>query len=107
MNNLHVWFMKLAMDLVIKSARSLALKFVQKIIGNAMTCAFQLAKNVMESVCQSSPLIAMVLVFQSTSPVTARAMTNIIRSTVKENAFILYIKKKRLSKVDVKVRYRV
>ncbi len=61
----------------------------------------------MEVVCQSSPINVMVLVFQSTSPVTACAMTKLIRSTVKENALIPDMKKKRLSKVDVKVRYRV
>jgi hypothetical protein len=90
-----------------QNAKILAQKFAQKIIGIAMSCAFQSAKNVMDFVCQSLPLNAMALVFQETSPATALAMTNIIRSTAKENALIPDMKKKRLIKVDVRVRYSI
>ncbi len=88
-------------------AKNLVLKFARNIIGNAMTRAFQSAKNVMESVCKSLPLNAMVLAFQETSHVKACAIINIIRSIVMENALTPDMKKKRFSKVDVKVRYRV
>jgi hypothetical protein len=101
-----VWLLKILPCFGHWNAKNLVQEFVQKIIGNAMTCAFQLAKNVMESVCKSLPLNAMALVFQSTSPVTT-IVTMTVKSIVMGNVFILRRKKKRLSKVDVKVRYRV
>ncbi len=116
MNNLHVSSLPLLMILIMvimnlnwrhQNAKHLVQKFVQKIIGNAMKSALQSINLVMESVCHTTPLNAMVLVFQSTSHVKACAIINIIRSIVMENAFTPDMKKKRLSKVDVKVRYRV
>ena len=88
MKNLHV-----RVNLKFQNANNLAQKFVRKIIGNAMTRAFQSAKNVMESVCKSLPLNAMVLVFLETSPVIALAMMATIRSIVMGSALIPDMKK--------------
>jgi hypothetical protein len=107
MSYLHVLFFTMNPVSQHQNAKNLVQKSVQKIIGNAMTFAFQSANNVMESVWNTLPLSAMILVFHSTRPVTACAITNIIRSIVMENAFTPDMKKKRFSKVDAKVRYRV
>jgi hypothetical protein len=72
-----------------------------------MASAYQSAKNVMKNVCHITLMIAMVFVFQETNPVKVNAILFPVISTVMGNALILDMKKKRLSKVDVKVRYRV
>ncbi len=74
------------------SAKNLVQEFARNIIGNAMTCAFQSVKNVMESVCQSSPTNAMVLVFLETSPVITLAMMT-VTSIVMGSALIPDMKK--------------
>jgi hypothetical protein len=72
-----------------------------------MASAYQSAKNVIKYVCHISLTIAMVFVFQETNPVKVDAILIPVISTVMGNALILGMKKKRSSKADVKVRYRV
>jgi hypothetical protein len=93
MNNLDVSFLVLLPNFGIQNAKNLAQKFARKIIGNAMTCVFRSSNLVMDVVCQSLPLNAMVLVFLETSPVITLAMMTTIRSIVMGNVFILRRKK--------------
>ena len=107
--NLNVSFLSLTLVIMVRinwklqNAMNFAQKFARKIIGNVTQSAFQSANHVMEVVCQSLPLNATVLVSLQTSPVIALAMTS-LRSVAMDNAFIPYMKKKRLLEVDVKVR---
>ncbi len=52
-----------------------------------MTCAFQSANLVKNVACQSSPLSAMVVVFQETSPATTLAIMA-VKSIVMGSALI-------------------